>query len=90
MTDAELILRKIADVANTVGFHSGEPGIEIAGHILSSLVTNPENIERFLVEGTELLHDRTINFENGSLTYRAMNGEIIFPGERRKGKGQVQ
>lgn len=88
--EAAALIAKIAQVATAVGFQANEPAMEIAGMIVSSLATNPENIDRFMGEGTELLLDGTIGFENGSLTYRANNGSILSPTVLREKKGQQQ
>ncbi|SER58435.1 hypothetical protein [Rhizobium sp. NFR03] len=88
-TAADLVA-KIAQVSNAVGFQAGEPAMEMAGLIVSILAANPEHIERFMTEGSELFLDCTFNHENGSLTYRAMNGSILSPSVLREKKGQQQ
>ncbi|WP_426235772.1 hypothetical protein [Pararhizobium sp. DWP1-1-3] len=89
-SSAEAMIAKIAQVATAVGFQSGEPAMEIAGMIVSSLAANPENIDRFMAEGTELLLNGAVGFENGSLTYRANNGSILSPSVLRGKKGHQQ
>lgn len=84
------IIAKIAQVATVVAFQAGEPAMEIAGMIVSSLAANPENIERFMAAGTELLLEGKIGFENGALSYRANNGEILSPTVLREKKGTQQ
>ncbi|MBY2986418.1 hypothetical protein HF280_18140 [Rhizobium leguminosarum] len=84
------VIAKIAKVAAAVGWQANEPAMEIAGMIVSALAANPEHIERFMAEGTELLLDGTLNFENGSLTYRANNGSILSPSFLREQKGRQQ
>lgn len=86
----DALIQKIAQIASAVGWQAGEPAMEIAGMIVSALAANPEHIDRFMAEGTELLLDRTLNFENGSLTYRAINGSILSPSVLREQKGQQQ
>lgn len=56
----------------------------------AAVTANPEHIARFMVEGTELFLDGTFDYENGSLTYRAMNGLILSPSVLREKKGQQQ
>lgn len=90
MADAAALISKIAQVSTAVGFHAGEPAMEIAGQIVSVLATNPEHIDRFMAEGQELLLDGTLNHENGSLTYRSMGGDILHPSVLRKSKGMEQ
>lgn len=84
------VIAKIAQVANAVGFQAGEPAMEMAGQIVSILAAHPEHIERFMNEGAELFLDGTFNHENGSLTYRAMNGDILSPTVLRQRKGVQQ
>jgi hypothetical protein len=43
-----------------------------------------------MAEGTELFLDCTFNIENGSLTYRAINGSILSPSVIRQQKGKQQ
>lgn len=81
------IVRRIAHVADAVGFQAGEPAMEIAGQIVSVLAAHPEHVERFMREGAELFLDRTLNVENGCLAYRAVNGAIVSPAELRKKMG---
>lgn len=73
------LIEKIARVAHAVGWQANEPAMELAGQIVSVLAANPEHIDRFMQGGAELFLDGTFNAENGSLTYRAMNGEILSP-----------
>lgn len=84
------LIAKIAQVAAAVGFQAGVPALDIAGQMVSILAANPEHIDRFMVEGTELFLDGTFDYENGSLTYRAMNGAILSPSVLREKKGQQQ
>lgn len=84
------LVAKIAQIATAVGFQANEPAMEMAGQIVSILAANPEHIERFMTEGSELFLDGTFNHENGSLTYRAINGSILSPSVLREKKGQRQ
>lgn len=88
-TAADLVA-KIAQVSTAVALQANEPAMEMAGQIISILAANPEHIERFMTEGSELFLDGTFNHENGSLTYRAMNGSILSPSVLREKKGQQQ
>lgn len=83
-------IMKVASVASSVGFQAGVPALEIAGLIISVLSANPEEIQRFMSEGTELFIDGTIQCEKGCLTYTAMNGEILSPDILRRAKGIEQ
>lgn len=84
------VVSKIAQVATAVGFQANEPAMEMAGQIVSVLAANPEHIDRFMAEGSELFLDGTFNHENGSLTYRAMDGSILSPSVLREKKRQQQ
>lgn len=84
------IVRRIAHVADAVGFQAGEPAMEIAGQIVSVLAANPEHVDRFLREGAELFLDGTLNVENGCLTYRAAGGAILSPSDLRRRMGKEQ
>lgn len=84
------IINKIAEVATGVGWQAGVPASDIAGLIVSFLYANPEHVERFMAEGTELFIDGTIRPEWGSLTYRAGTGEILSPAELREKLGMVR
>jgi hypothetical protein len=86
----EAVVKRIADVAAAMGALAGEPATEIAGQAVSVLAVNPEHCERFMAEGSELFVDRTFNAENGSLSYRAMNGSIMTPAELRAKRGMQQ
>lgn len=90
MTVTSDTITKIAQVASAVGYQANVPAMEIAGQIISVLAANPEHIDRFMNEGAELFLDGTFNPENGSLTYRAVNGSILSPTVLREKKGQQQ
>lgn len=83
-------IKKIAEVASAVGFQAGVPAADVAGQLVSFLYANPEHVERFMREGTELFVDGTIQPEWGSLTYRAGNGEILSPADLRDRKDMVR
>ncbi len=84
------VIKRIADVASAVGWQSGEPAVEAAGHIVSVLAIHPEHVDRFLAEGPELFIDGTFKPENGSLTYRSIGGDILSPTVLRKAQGSAQ
>lgn len=90
MSNATALIQKIAEVASAVGWQANEPAMELAGQIVSVLAAHPEHIDRFMAEGTELFLDGTFNIENGSLTYRALNGGIFSSAEMRRLKGIEQ
>ncbi|WP_247875595.1 MULTISPECIES: hypothetical protein [unclassified Brucella] len=83
---AEEAIKKIAAVADAVGFGAGEPATEIAGHLVSFLAAQPMHIDRFMREGQELMIDGTFAYDQGNLTYRAVDGTIRHPDELRAAK----
>ena len=89
MDDAQAMVRKIASVSVAVGIQAGIPGSDVAGMIVSFLYANPEHIDRFLIEGSELFVDGTIRPELGSLTYMAENGQVLSPAELRRLTGVI-
>lgn len=90
MTTAKELLDRIAEVANAVAWQAGVGGMEVAGQIVSGLYANPEHIERFMVEGPELIIDGTLAPDKGCLSYTAINGSIMTPAELRKRNGGQQ
>jgi hypothetical protein len=90
MTTALEFLNKVAEVANAIGFHAGVGGVETAGQIISCLYANPDALERFMAEGTELIFDQTISMQNGSLSWHASDGRLVSPSQYRERKGMQQ
>jgi hypothetical protein len=90
MTKALDFLNKVAEVSNAVGWQAGVGGVETAGQIISSLYANPEQIERFMAEGAELILDGTISFSNGALTWHAADGRVVSPSDYRASRGTQQ
>jgi hypothetical protein len=84
----EQAITDIANAATAVGFQAGEPAMELAGQIVSVLAANPELIERFRREGTELFIDGSFDPAKGSLSYRATSGATMTPAELRSKRGQ--
>lgn len=84
------LIDRIAEVSTVVGWQAGVGASELAGQIVSCLYANPEQITRFMAEGSELFVDGRFNPENGSLTYLAMNGNITSPAVLRATKGVQQ
>lgn len=90
MTTALELLNKVAEVSSAVGWQSNTGAVETAGQIISCLYANPDQIERFITEGTGLFFDGTFAFENGSLTWHATDGRVVSPSEYRAAKGLQQ
>jgi hypothetical protein len=70
-------IAKIADCARVIGWQAGEPGMEIAGGIVSFLAAHPQHIDRFLKEPSAVMTDGMFNPHTGGLTWRATNGEMM-------------
>lgn len=70
-------IAKIADCARVIGWQAGEPGMEIAGGIVSFLAAHPQHIDRFLKEPSAVMTDGTFDPHTGGLTWRAANGEMM-------------
>ncbi|WEK05725.1 MAG: hypothetical protein P0Y65_05580 [Candidatus Devosia phytovorans] len=90
MTTAKEFLDRVNEVSAAVGWQAGVGAVETAGFIISCLAASPEQIDRFMAEGSELILDGTIAPENGGLTYFASNGELVSPADRRQRMGKQQ
>lgn len=87
---AEAFIKRVVEVSNVTGMMAGVGAMELAGQIVSGLAANPEHLQRFMDEGSELLIDGTLSPENGCLTFWAMNGNLNTPANLRKQKGHQQ
>jgi hypothetical protein len=87
MEKEHAIIWKIAEVSSAIGWQAGVDATGLAGLIVSFLAANPEEIERFMADGSELFIDGTIAAEKGCLNYTAINGELISPERLRTLKG---
>lgn len=81
------LIKRIADVACAVGWQAGVGASETAGMIVSVLAQHPDQIERFMSEGTELMIDGTIAPELGCLTFFSKQGEIVTPAQLAASRG---
>lgn len=90
MTTAKQLLDRIAEVSSAVGWQANVGAMEIAGQIVSGLYANPEQIDRFMEEGTALIIDGTLGPDKGCLSYTAANGSIMTPADIRKRLGTEQ
>ena len=88
-TAAAHVVTQIAGVAAGLGWHAGEPAMEIAGGIVSFLANHPDQLERFMREGGEMMIDGTIKAEEGALTWRAASGEMMTADEYARRKASV-
>lgn len=85
------VIKRIAEVANAIGWQAAVGASETAGTIISVLAANPQIVDRFLAEGAGAFIDGPIALDaaNGCLTYLAQTGEILSPGELHKRRGGV-
>jgi hypothetical protein len=90
MTTAKEFIQKVAEVSIAVGWQANVGASETAGQIISCLYANPEHLDRFMTEGSELFIDGTFAFENGALTYHASDGRVLSPSVLRERKGTQQ
>jgi len=81
LSETELFLNRIVEVARGVARQSGEPELEISGWFISMLHCHPEWIARFMAEGPEFVLEVGFSPVIGSLSYRARNGKILTPEE---------
>lgn len=87
---AKEFIEKVHEVAAALAFQAGVGGVETAGFIISCLYTQPDQIDRFMAEGAELILDGTIRAENGALSYYGSDGQVHFPSELRARRGMIQ
>ena len=81
---AELVIERIAQIAEAFGHQAGIGGMETAGNLVSYLATHPRDIEPLLRFGVfELPMDWP---ERGSLTWHAQNGKLVHPEEARRAR----
>lgn len=76
MSDKANLVKVIAENSHNWSMKTGMPGIEVAGHVLSFLSANPDQIERYISEGNELFIDGTITFFNGCLSFACVDGKV--------------
>lgn len=70
-------IKQLATRSEAFAWQAGVGGVETVGHIISYLAENPQHVEPFLNGGNFELPMNWI--ENGCLTYRAINGQIVHP-----------
>ena len=81
----EQVIEIIANHSAAVACLAGVGGCETAGNIISTLHANPELIAEYLATPSAIHLDQCDRFryENGSLSWHAMNGQIVHPSELR-------
>ena len=87
----EQVIETIANHSNAVACLAGVGGCETAGNIISTSHANPELIAEYLATPSATHLDQGDRFrnENGSLSWRAMNGQIVHPSELRAHLGRA-
>lgn len=74
-------IQYVAECSRNIGFGAGVGEMETAGQIISYLAANPDKIDAFIDGGTFAWPLDW--FENGCLSWHAMNGRIVRPEEAR-------
>lgn len=81
---AELVIERVAKIAEAFGHQAGVGGMETAGKLVSYLATHPRDIEPLLRFGVfELPMDW---HEQGCLTWHVQNGQLVRPEEARRAR----
>jgi len=81
---AELVIRRIATIAESFGVEAGIGGMETAGNLISYLATHPRDIEPCLRFGImELPLDW---HERGCLTWHSETGRVVHPDQARRAR----
>lgn len=73
------LIKRIAEVAQGIGDAAGVGASELAGQIVSCLAKKPEIIERFMLDGAEMIISGEIATENGVLTFHRQDGKVTTP-----------
>ena len=76
MTKPAELIRKIAEVSESISQGSGEPSIEFAGMMVSHFTAHPDDIETFMHEGIEMFFDGRIGSLTGCLSHRCNDGVV--------------
>lgn len=74
-------IQHVAECSRAIGFGAGVGEMETAGQIISYLAANPEKLDAF-IEGSTFAWPLDW-FENGCLSWHAVNGRIVRPEEAR-------
>jgi hypothetical protein len=74
---AELVIDRIATIAQSLSVQAGVGGMEMAGAIVSYLAEHPRDIEPCLRFGTTELPTDWLRL--GCLSWHAQNGKIVRP-----------
>lgn len=78
----EQTIKRIAEVAEAVGWQAGVGACETAGMIVSILARHPGFIDEFMERGTGLMIDSDLfRHEHGCLTFLSMNGKVSTPSQ---------
>jgi hypothetical protein len=84
MEQAQLVIERIAQLAEAFAWQAGVAGMETAGGFVSYLAEHPRDIEPFLKFGAiELPLDW---LSQGGLTWYAKDGKIISPAFARRAR----
>ncbi len=81
---AELVLERLAAIAEPMAHAAGVGEMETVGHLVSYLIDHPRDIEPCLRFGIGELPDDWI--AKGRLSYQAADGELWRPAAARRAK----
>ncbi|WP_052265416.1 hypothetical protein [Ruegeria sp. ANG-R] len=86
----EQVFRIVAEYSAVTASHAGVGACELAGMVVSVLSAHPELIPAFLDNPSKTVMDHydTFSWENGSLSWLAMNGDIVTPAQLRAHRGR--
>ena len=74
-------IQHVAECSRNIGFDAGVGEMETAGQIISYLAANPDKLDAFIEGG--IFAWPLDWFENGCLSWHALNGRIVRPEEAR-------
>lgn len=86
----EALISQISEYSSVAASYAGIGACELAGMLVSVLSTHPELINPFMEDPSKTVMDNiaTFQWENGSLSWLAQNGDIVSPAELRAHLGK--
>lgn len=86
----EEVIKKVADYSDATAACAGIGACELAGMVVSVLSVHPELIPAFLDDPSKTVFDNldTFQWQNGSLSWLAKNGDVVSPAELRAHLGK--
>jgi len=84
------LIKKIGQVSHAFMVGSGVPSADGAGMIVSHLMAHPEDIDKFMDQGIEMILDMTISWESGCLAFKCLDGHIRTARQIRQAMGKAE